>query len=44
MRALAVLVLMIGALLIWSGITNGSITGLLGGVLSSGSAKKGKGK
>jgi hypothetical protein len=41
-RALAVLVLMIGALLVWSGITNGSITGLVGGMLSSSPAKKGK--
>lgn len=40
MKTLAVLLLMLGGLLIWAGITNNSITSLMGNLLTSPSKKK----
>lgn len=40
MRTLAVLLLMIGGLLIWAGVTNNSVTGLMGNLLTAPSKKK----
>lgn len=41
MRTLAILLLMIGSLFIWAGITNNSITGLMGNLLTSKKKKSG---